>query len=138
MDFMFFFMENKKGVVVFQLSCIIQFIFLLIFTVSLGSIKDKFYNYKKASCNTLFKFISEDYLLKNKFNGCTSKYLFTTDTLENIKCPKERIMINWERTEKTQLNSNKNENNNSDISIITRPPLSAGRRGAPAASDGSL
>ena len=36
---------------------------------------------------------------KNKFNGCNSKYLFTTEELNNIECPKERIMINWERTE---------------------------------------
>ena len=56
--------------------------------------------------------------MKNKFNGCTSKYLFTTETLNNIKCPKERIMINWERTESLfdDFNTNKNKNiNNKDI-----------------------
>ena len=128
--FYVFFMENKRGIIIFQLSCVVQFILLLVFTVSLGSIKDKFYNYKKASCNNLFKFISEDYLLKNKFNGCTSKYLSTYDNLENMECPKERIMINWERTENIHANSNKNENinNNDDISIINinKKPLSYG------------
>ena len=89
--------------------------------MGLGSIEDKFYNYKKAKCNSLFKFISEDYLLKNKFNGCNSKYLFTTDTLDNIQCPKERIMINWERTENLYIKSDSNKNNyNDDIGIINQ------------------
>ena len=109
-----FFTEYKKGITLLQISCVIQFFLLLIFTVGLGSIQDKFYNYKKANCNSIFKFVSEDYLMRNKFNGCTSKYLFTTDTIDNMQCPKERIMINWERTEnyQTEDKSNKKINNN--------------------------
>ena len=112
--FYVFFTENKRGIIILQLFCVLQWILLLIFTVGLGSIEDKFYNYKKAKCNSLFKFISEDYLLKNKFNGCNSKYLFTTEELNNIECPKERIMINWERTENlfNNLDNNGNDNNN--------------------------
>ena len=116
--FYVFFVENKKGIISFQIFCIVQWILLLVFTVSLRSIGDKFYSYKKATCNSLFKFISEDYLLKNKFNGCNSKYLFTTEILDNIECPKERIMINWERTESLYNdfdNNNDNENNKDNI-----------------------
>ena len=112
------FTEHKKGIIIFQIGCVIQYILILIFVVGLGSIEDKFYSYKKAKCNSLFKFISEDYLLKNKFNGCNSKYLFTTDTLENMQCPKERIMINWERTENLYMHSNENNNNDDDTGII--------------------
>ena len=115
--FYVFFTENKRGIIILQLFCVVQWILLLIFTVGLGSIEDKFYNYKKAKCNSLFKFISEDYLLKNKFNGCNSKYLFTTEDLDNIECPKERIMINWERTENLHTNFDNNDNNNNIISI---------------------
>ena len=116
--FYVFFIEHKKGIIIFQICCVAQYILLLVFTVGLGSIQDKFYNYKKANCNSLFKFISEDYLIKNKYNGCTSKYLFTTDTLENMQCPKERIMLNWERTESLYSNSAKGKNNMNDINII--------------------
>ena len=117
--FYVFFTEYKRGIIILQLFCVVQWILLLIFTVGLGSIEDKFYNYKKAKCNSLFKFISEDYLLKNKFNGCNSKYLFTTEDLDNIECPKERIMINWERTENLHNNfdNNDNDNDNNIISI---------------------
>ena len=116
--FYVFFIEHKKGIIIFQLGCVVQYILILIFVVGLGSIEDKFYSYKKAKCNSLFKFISEDYLLKNKFNGCNSKYLFTSDTLENMQCPKERIMINWERTENLYMSSKEKNNNNDDTGII--------------------
>ena len=112
--FYFIFVEYKKGIFYLQIFCVIQTILLLIFTVCLGSIEDKFYNYKKAKCNSLFKFISEDYLIKNKYNGCNSKYLFTSETLTNMECPKDRIMINWERTEKlyNSLDTNSYDNDN--------------------------
>ena len=117
--FYVFFTEHKKGIIYFQIGCAIQYILLLVFVVGLGSIEDKFYNYKKAKCNSLFKFISEDYLLKNKFNGCNSKYLFTTETLENMQCPKERIMINWERTENLYIQPDIiNNDNDDDMGII--------------------
>ena len=108
--FYVFFTEYKKGINFLQISCFVQIILLLIFTVGLGSIEGQFYSYKKANCNSLFKFISEDYLIKNKFNGCTSKYLFTTDVLDNMQCPKERIMINWERTETLYNDFGKKQN----------------------------
>ena len=115
--FYVFFMEYKKGINFLQIFCSVQVILLLVFTVGLGSIEEQFYSYKKAKCNSLFKFISEDYLIKNKFNGCTSKYLFTTDTLDNMQCPKERIMINWERTETLYDDFGKinNYDNNNEI-----------------------
>ena len=98
--FYVFFIENNKKILIFQIFCCIQIILLCIFTGGLTSVEDKFYNYKHATCNNLFKFVSEEYLLKNKLNGCSSKYLYTSVTLNDIQCPKERIMINWERTEK--------------------------------------
>ena len=97
--FYVFFMEDKKKIVIFQLLCFGQLILLFIFTGGLSAIGDKFYNYKHATCNSLFKFISEDYLLKNKLNGCTSKYLFSSQSLNDFQCPKDRIMINWEISE---------------------------------------
>jgi len=99
-----FFMEDKKKIYIFQLICFCQIILLAVFAGGLSAIGDKLYNYKHATCNTLFKFISEEYLLRNKLNRCTSKYLFKTETLNNIQCPKDRIMINWERTEKSYEN----------------------------------
>ena len=99
--FYVFFIEDSKKIFIFQLICFIQFVLLCIFTAGLTDIEDKFYNYKKAKCNSLFKFVSEDYLLKNKLNGCSSKYLFSRQSLNDIICPKDRIMINWEKTEKS-------------------------------------
>ena len=98
--FYVFFMEQSKKIVIFQIICLIQIILLCVFTGGLTNVADKFYSYKHATCNSLFKFVSEEYLLRNKLTGCSTKYLFTTSTLSDIKCPKERIMINWEKTEK--------------------------------------
>ena len=112
--FYVFFVENKKKIFFFEIFCIIQVILLLIFTGGLSAIGDKFYNYKEATCNSLFKFVSEDYLLKYKNNICSTKYLFTYETLDNFYCPKDRIMINWEATERNIKNSNNNENINSN------------------------
>ena len=106
-----FYMEDRNKIVIFQLICIAQVLLLMIFTGGLSAMGDKFYNYKYATCNSLFKFVSEDYLLKNKLNGCTSKYLFSPVTLRDIECPKDRIMINWERTEKYEKNPIINDTN---------------------------
>ena len=46
--FYVFFTENKRGIIFFQIACVVQYILLLVFVVGLGSIEDKFYNYKKA------------------------------------------------------------------------------------------
>ena len=107
--FYVFYIEDKKKIFIFQLICFAQIILLMIFTGGLSAIGDKFYNYKQATCNSLFKFVSEDYLLKNKLNGCTSKYLFSSQTLNNMQCPKDRIMINWEKTEKYAKEDNIND-----------------------------
>ena len=104
-----FYMEDKKKIAICQIICICQIFLLLIFNGGLSAISDKFYNYKHATCNSLFKFISEDYLLKNKLSGCTSKYIFNSETLDNMQCPKDRIMINWELTEKLEENDNLND-----------------------------
>ena len=107
-----FFMENRKKIIIFEMICLAQIILLLVFSRGLYTIEDKFYNYKKATCNSLFKYISEDYILKNKITGCSSKYLFNSDTIDNIECPKDRIIINWEVTESSNENKNSNGDNN--------------------------
>ena len=43
-------------------------------------------------------------MVKNK--DCNQKYLFSQNNLEDIQCPKERIMINWEKTEEKIKNGN--------------------------------
>ena len=97
--FYIFFIEDIKKITIFQLMVVSQFILLCVFSGGLTDIGDKFYNYKYAKCNSLFKFVSEEYLLKNKLSICSTKYLSSTETLNNFICPKDRIMINWERTE---------------------------------------
>ena len=103
------FMEDNKKILIFQLICFAQIILLCIFTSGLSDIRDKFYSYKHATCNSLFKFISEEYLLNNKLNGCSTKYLFSEETLNDFKCPKDRIMINWEKTERYYQNKGNDE-----------------------------
>ena len=90
--------ENKKYLKIFNILCIVFFVGFAVFAVGAKALGLKFDDYKMARCNTLFKFISEDYLINN--NDCSSKYLFSQETLDGILCPKERIMINWEQTEK--------------------------------------
>ena len=117
--FYVFFMENRKKIIIFEAICLAQIILLLIISSGLYTIEDKFYNYQKATCNSLFKYISQDYILKNKINGCSSKYLFNSDTIDNIECPKDRIMINWEETENEENNKNINNINSNKENKIS-------------------
>ena len=96
--FWIFYSENSKFIKIFNYLCILFFIFTAVFTAGAKALGLKFNDYKTASCNHIFKFISEDYLLQN--HDCSSKYLSNHDTL-NFVCPKERIMINWELTEES-------------------------------------
>ena len=70
----------------------------MVFTGGSKAFGLKFGDYRTASCNSLFKFISEDYLIKNK--DCKEKYLFSQNNLKDMQCPKDSIMINWEETER--------------------------------------
>ena len=103
--FYIIYMENKRYLKIFNLLCILFFLGFTVFAVGAKALGLRFDDYKNAKCNSLFKYISQDYLIYN--NDCTSKYLFSNHSLENIICPKERIVINWEMTEK-----NDNENYN--------------------------
>ena len=105
--FYIFYLENKKYIKIFSYLCIIFFIATAVFSAGAKALGLKFSDYKSASCNNIYKFISDDFLMKN--NDCSSKYLFNSDNLKDIICPKERIMINWELTEK------KNEENKEQI-----------------------
>ena len=105
-----FFVENKKLLIIFNCICVILFILSVIFTRGLRGLGNKFTSYKISSCNSLFKFISEDSLVY-KNSDCVTKYLFTAESLEGIQCPKERIMINWELTESINNNGNVDNEN---------------------------
>ena len=98
-----FFTENKKQVLIFNFICLGLFILSIIFSYGMRRLDGKFTSYKMTSCNSLFKFISEESLV-SKYKECSNKYLFTTESLESIQCPKERIMINWELTENNENN----------------------------------
>ena len=95
--------EKKMHFKIFTYLCLLFFVGSVFFAIGAKALGLKFKDFKEVNCNNLFKFISEDYLLYN--NDCSSKYLFSQNSLDNIICPKERIMINWELTEK---NDNKN------------------------------
>ena len=95
--FYMFFTEDNKLIKYFKYFGFLFIILSIIFTGGSKAFGLKFDDYKTANCNSLFKFISEDYLIKNK--DCKEKYLFSQNNLQNMKCPKERIMINWEETE---------------------------------------
>ena len=103
--FFVFYSENIKLIKIFNYLCIVFFIGTAVFAAGAKALGLKFNDYKSASCNHIFKFISEDYLLQN--NDCSSKYLSNYNSLNNMICPKERIMINWESTEKKRDDENK-------------------------------
>ena len=96
--FYMFYTENLKLINFFYYFGFLLIILSMVFTGGAKAFGLKFDDYKGASCNSLFKFISEDYLVKNR--DCSGKYLFSQNTLNNMQCPKDRIMINWEETEK--------------------------------------
>ena len=96
--FYMFFTENIKLIKYFKYFGVLFIILSMVFTGGSKAFGLKFGDYKTASCNSLFKFISEDYLIRNK--DCKMKYLFNQNNLKDMQCPKERIMINWEETER--------------------------------------
>ena len=96
--FYMFYTDNIKLMEIFNYLGILLIISFIVFSAGAKAFGLKFQDYKTANCNNLFKFISEDYLVKNK--DCSRKYLFSQDSLKDMECPKERIIINWEETEK--------------------------------------
>ena len=105
--FYMFYTDNLKLMKIFNYLGILLIIFSAVFAAGAKAFGLKFQDYKTANCNNLFKFISEDYLVKNK--DCSKKYLFSQDTLKDMECPKERIIINWEETEKRIKEGKDNE-----------------------------
>ena len=106
--FYMFFTENIKLIKYFKYFGILFILLSIVFTGGSKAFGLKFDDYKNANCNNLFKFISEDYLVKNK--DCKMKYLFNQNNLKDMQCPKNRIMINWEETENLIEKRNNLEN----------------------------
>ena len=106
--FYMFFTENIKLIKYFKYIGILFILLSMVFTGGSKVYGLKFDDYKNANCNNLFKFISEDYLVKNK--DCKDKYLFSQNDLKDMQCPKNRIMINWEETENLIEEGNDLEN----------------------------
>ena len=66
-----------------------------------------FKGYATAECNVLYKYVDENFLVNEM--QCDSKYLFVSDELRDIQCPKHRIVLDWEDTESfvNDVNGNK-------------------------------
>ena len=66
-----------------------------------------FKGYATAECNVLYKYVDENFLVNEM--QCDSKYLFVSDELKDIQCPKHRIVLDWEDTESfvDDVNGNK-------------------------------
>ena len=82
---------------------LLLFIIFNIFIVFLLNNNKKFKNKNSTNCVDLFRYLDETFLLEKI--KCKSKYLFTFNDLNNVDCPKNRIVLYWEKMEK-ELNNN--------------------------------
>jgi hypothetical protein len=69
-------------------------IIVLFFAVSAGMYTSRFQQYFDNKCNYVLEYMSESFL-KN-YMKCDQKYIFTSATLDNMSCPKNRIVSAWE------------------------------------------
>ena len=77
---------------------LLLFIIFTIFIAFLLKNNKKFKNKNNTNCVNLFRYLDETFLME-KIN-CKSKYLFTFNDLNNVECPKNRIVLYWEKMEK--------------------------------------
>lgn len=100
------FIEHKKLLYVYSIISVIMCIILILLNIGGTMISANFQGYLDAECNSLFSYVDQEYLIKQ--THCKNKYLFTTKSLDNLQCPKYRVVVAWE------YDQIKSEGNNED------------------------
>ena len=95
--FIAFLLERKTLIWIFLSINVAMFIISLIMNIYTIKLTRHFKGYATAECNVLYKYVDENFLVNEM--QCDSKYLFVSDELRDIQCPKHRIVLDWEDTE---------------------------------------
>ena len=88
------FMENSAYLKVFVFTQVIFTLFILVAAVLATYKANDFKDYFEDSCYPLMDGVNEKYL--SSYLGCPIKYVEVSNTLEDFKCPKDRIYEIWE------------------------------------------
>lgn len=88
------YMENKQLLRIFIL--VIGIFTAAVLVVSIGGALNagRFNEYFQKRCYKIMDYVRDDWLVK--YAGCEKKYLFVSNNIDNLKCPKERIATAWE------------------------------------------
>ena len=95
--FVAFLLERKTLIWIFFSINVAMFVISLIMNIYTIKLTSHFKGYTTAECNVLYKYVDESFLVDEM--QCDSKYLFVSDELKDIQCPKHRIVLDWEDTE---------------------------------------
>jgi hypothetical protein len=92
LGFFGFFQENKSIINIF--SYLSVFITAFTFTMFVSSAVFTSAFDTNVECKDLMDYFDQDFTMNNL--GCTRKYMFVQNNLDNIQCPRDRIVSAWE------------------------------------------
>lgn len=88
------YLEKRKILRPFMWLNIVFSVLIIIITIIFFIFSDRFNTLFQENCYTLMDLVPESYL-KDSIN-CSQKYLFSSNSLSKLICPKERIANDWE------------------------------------------
>lgn len=88
------YLEKKDILNIFMWITIVFSVIIVVCTVLFFVFSDNFESLFQNNCYSLMDLVQESHL-KDSI-GCSRKYMFNSNTLDNLICPKERVASNWE------------------------------------------
>ena len=86
--------ENLKMLKIFSLLTVLFTAVIVILSIGGALYAVKFQDIFDKKCFAVLDYIQTDYLVK--YVGCDQKYLFTSKSIDGMKCPKDRVVTAWE------------------------------------------
>jgi hypothetical protein len=86
--------EMKKYLKYFAYGSAVFTIILIFFGLSAAMFTSRFQQYFDNKCSSVLEYMNESFL--KDYMKCNQKYIFTSASLDNMSCPKNRIVSAWE------------------------------------------
>lgn len=87
-------LENSEYLKYFAIGASVLTLMIVVFAFGTAVYSSRFESYFDKKCNYILDYMNETYLIK--YAKCEKKYLFTSNTIDNMNCPKNRIVNQWE------------------------------------------
>lgn len=86
--------ESKNLLKTFSLVTAVFTACVLVLSIGGALYAGQFQEYFSKRCYAILDHVNQDYLIK--YAQCDQKYLFLSNSIDNMRCPKERVVSAWE------------------------------------------